>query len=387
MAAAGESAPRVVIAHDFTEAYGGAERILAELARAFPAAPVYSILGRREVAARIGVAERFRSLLPEREPLLRHYRLLAPAYPPFVASRRLPEADVLLTSSFAFAHGFRTRNGAPQVCYCYSPLRFAWSMTDEYGSRRPGGRASTAALRALAAAMRVLDARAARRVTRYVAESRFVAEQIARFYRRPAEVIWPPVDTELFRPSADGGHDGYYLFCGRLVEPYKRPTLAVEAFRALPFELRIAGDGPALGELRRIAPSNVTFLGQLDDAELVAQMQRCTAVVFPSRDDFGLIPVEAMACGRPVIAYADGGALETVVPGRTGELFGEQTAEALRAAVSGFDPDAYDGGEIRAHAERWRPERFRDAIVAAVREVAAERREPSLARKQRAKRA
>ena len=362
--------PRVVIAHDFAETYGGAERILASIAEEFPDAPVWAILGRPAVAERMGVADRFHSVLPPRPALLRSYRALTPLYPSLVRRHRLPAADVLLTSSYAFAHGFQTENDAPQVCYCYSPLRFAWSMTDAYGAEF-GGALANRSLGLLAGAMRSLDRRAARGVDRYVAESEFVADQLRRFYGVEPEVIFPPVDCTRFTPSAESGHDDFFLLCGRLIEPYKQPFMAVEAFRSLGARLVVAGDGPALSELRRIAPPNVEFLGHLADDELVPLMQRCTAAVFPSRDDFGLIPVEVMACGRPVVAFAGGGALETVLPGVTGEFFEEQTADALEAAVRAFDPGRYDTAAIRAHAEQWDVPRFKAAMRTVVEEVAA----------------
>lgn len=313
----------------------------------------------------MGFEGRFHSLLPERPALLRNYRKLTPVLPALVSRSRLPECDLLITSSYAFAHGFRTQNGAPQLCYCHSPLRFAWSMTQDYAAAVSGGRAGALALRALAAGLRVPDRRAARRVTRYVASSRYVAQQLEQNYGRQAQVIWPPVDTNYFRPSPSGGVGDYFLFSGRLIEPYKRPSLAIEAFRGLPDRLVIAGDGPAKEMLRRRAPANVEFTGHLDDADLVSLMQGAAAIIFPSRDDFGLVPVEAMACGTPVIAFAGGGALETVVAGLTGELFTEQTAKSLRAAVQGFDPSRYDKVKIRAHAERWNPARFRGEMLAA----------------------
>lgn len=358
-----------MIAHDFAETFGGAERICAELASVFPEAELWTILGRGSVVERMGF-DRHRSLLPARERVLRHYRFLAPLFPALVGARVLPEADLLVTSSYAFAHGFRTRNSAPQLCYCYSPLRFAWSMTEDYGSELRGGWPTRAAFGALAAGMRAMDRRAARRVTRYVAESHYVADQLRRFYGVEPEVIWPPVDCDIFRPGARG-HDDYFLYCSRLVEPYKRPSLVADAFRDLPHRLIIAGDGPERERLQRTAPPNVEFRGSLSTDELVPLMQRCAATIFPSRDDFGLVPVESMACGRPVLAYAGGGALETVIPGRSGEFFGEQTVEAIRAAVRRFDADRYDPQAIRAHAEQFRVERFRSQIAAVAAEVAA----------------
>lgn len=364
----------VVLAHDFAVDFGGAERLVASIAAAFPRAPFWTITGRREVAGRMGVADRFFTLFAGRPFVAAHYRVMAPAYPAIVRSKKLPDADVLLTSSFGFAHGFRTANDAPQLCYCHAPLRFAWSMTEAYGQSLSRGPISSFAFRGLASGLRSSDRHPARNVTRYLASSNYVADQISRFYDREASVVPPPVDCARFRPGSTTEHDDYFLFCGRLVEPYKRPGLAIEAFDRLPYKLKVVGSGPALPGLRQIAGSNVEFLGQLDDEELVAVMQRCAAVIFPSRDDFGMIPLEVMACGRPVLAYGAGGALETVVPGLTGEFFFAQETDALVAAIEAFDPEAYDPAMIRAHAERWGMERFQTAVVAAAHEVAASRR-------------
>jgi glycosyltransferase involved in cell wall biosynthesis len=362
--------PRVVIAHDFMETYGGAERVTETIAEAFPDAPVYALLGRPAVARRMGVEERFVSLLPPRPGLLRHYRLATPLLP-LVTSRRLPEADVLITSSYAFALRLRTVNDAPQLCYCHSPLRFAWSMTESYRDRWAGGRASAAAFERLAGLMRRGDRAAARRVSHFATQSPFVADQISEFYGREADVIGAPVDCERFRPANNGSAPGdYFLFTGRLVEPYKRVTETVRAFARLPHRLVVAGDGPARHELERIATDNVTFTGALEDSELVPLMQGCRALVFPSRDDFGLLPIEAMACGRPVLAYSGGGARFTVEAGLTGQFFDEQTPDAIADAVTEFNPGAYDSTRIRAHAMQWDRAPFQDRIVAAVERLA-----------------
>ncbi len=375
MDAAPRERPRLVIAHDFAETYGGAERILATAAASFPDAPVWAIAGRRTVARRMGVVDRFHTLLPDSEVLLRHYRALAPIYPALVTLRRLPDADVLLTFSYAFAHGFRTENDAPQVCYCHSPLRFAWSMTDEYAGQIGRGSVRARIIGGMAGAMRAVDRRAADRVDCYVANSQYVAAQIERAYGRDAAVINPPVDCRVFRPSVAPGHDGYYLFCGRLVEPYKQPGIVIDTFRGLPDRLLVAGDGPAYRNLKERAGSNIEFVGHLDDEDLVQLMQRCAATIFPSADDFGMIPLETMACGRPVLAFAGGGALETVVGGMTGEFFRAQTSECLRNAVEEFDPNAYDPTAIRRHAERWHVDRFQEALFQLVADTALARRQ------------
>lgn len=354
--------PRVVITHDFMETYGGAERVTAEMARAFPEAPVVAILGSESVAERMGVGERFRSILPPRSVLLRHYRALTPVLGRVADASRLPEADVVLSSSYAFAHRLRSENDAPRVCYCHSALRFAWSMTDSYREQRAGNPLTRRAFDLLAAGMRRSDRRSAQPIHEYLTQSPFTAEQIERFYGRSAAVIGAPVDCDLFHP-ADGPPEDYYLFCGRLIEPYKQVGITIEAFRRIGARLVVAGAGPDFERLAASAPPNVEFLGHIADDRLVPLMQRCKALVFPSRDDFGLIPVEAMACGRPVIAYAGGGSLYTSLPGVTGQLFEEQTADAIETAVRAFQPEAYDGERIRAHALQWDSARFRERLA------------------------
>jgi glycosyltransferase involved in cell wall biosynthesis len=361
--------PRVVIAHDYLATYGGAERVTQEMAATFPGAPVVSILGREEVARRMGLADRWSSVLPPRTRLLRDYRLLAPAMPALVRAHRLPEADVLLTSSYAFAHHFRTPSRAPQVCFCHSPLRFAWSMGDDYRQIWTHGRVSRLAFDAVAAGLRRSDRRAAETVTTYLTPSPFTALQIELFYDRPATVIGAPVDCERFRPAPGGDHDDYFLLCGRLVEPYKNMGNAIRAFRELDARLLIAGDGPARAELQALAGPNVAFLGHLDDDRLVGVIQRAAALLFPSRDDFGLMPLEAMACGRPVLAHDGGGARHTVVRGVTGERFRGQTPEAIAEAVDAFRADDYDPAIVRSHAERWDRVAFRARVGKAVSEA------------------
>lgn len=354
------------------ETYGGAERIVGEMARIFPDAPVYAILGRDSVAERMGVDGRFHALLRPRPALLRHYRVLTPAFPSYLRHVELPAADVLLTSSYAFSHHLRTENDAPQLCYCYTPLRFAWSMSDDYRAHWAGGAVRDHAFDAMAGWMRRADRRAAQRVERYAALSHYAARQVRDAYGRECEVLPPPVDTDLFVPTDDGPED-FFLFCGRLVEPYKQPSIAVQAFARLNARLVVAGDGPELRRLRDMATPNVEFVGQLEDDDLVWHMQRCQATLFPSRDDFGLIPVEVAACGRPTLAYAGGGALETIEPGVTGEFFEHQTVDAVVDALRRFRPLDYDPVAMREHAVQWSRHRFGARLQELVAEVAAVR--------------
>ena len=357
--------PSVVVTHDFMETYGGAERVTQEIAAAFPDAPVVALLGRREVARRMRVEDRFHSVLPPRPRLLRHYRLLAPAWGMIADRARLPAADVVVSSSYAYAHRMIPAGAVANVCYCHSPLRFAWSMTEGYRDRWTSTGVAASAFDAMAAGARRADRAAAQRVHTYLTQSPFTAEQIERFYGRRADVIGAPIDCDTFRPAAVAPED-YFVLVGRLVEPYKRVGIAIEAFRRLGRRLLIAGDGPAMRELKEMAPPNVEFLGLLEDEPLAELMGRSLAAIFPSRDDFGLVPVEVMACGRPVLAYNDGGARYTVRAGVTGEFFDAQLPESIVAAVEAFDPSAYDPMAIREHALQWDRSAFRRHIVEAV---------------------
>jgi len=356
---------RVLITHDFFETFGGAERVTAEIAAAFPEAPVYGILGRTSVARRMGIEDRAHTLLPSRARVFRHYRMLAPLYPIIVPAARLPEADVIVSSSYAYAHSFRSSAPSRKLCYCHGPLRHLWSQTDVYASHLPGGAVGRAAFEIYSSGARAADRAAARSVDAFLTQSPFTARLIRDAYGRSAEILPPPVDCEVFVPSPESPAD-YFLFVGRLVEAYKRPSLAVEAFRRMPDRrLLIAGDGPAMGDLRRRASPNVEFLGQLSDLDLVAAMQRCSAAIFPSVDDYGLVPLEVNACGRPVLALQAGGSLHTVVAGETGEYLSTQSVEAIVDAVENFDSGRYDPERIRMHALAHSSSRFREQIRAA----------------------
>lgn len=337
---------------------------------------MYAILGRPAVARRMGIEDRVTTLLPDMPGLLRRYRSLAPLYPLLVRSARLPRADVVIASSYAYAHGFRTVNDAPVVCYCHGPFRHLWSQQEIYARQMGLGRAGRIAFAGYTAWGRAADRAAARTVHTYLTQSPFTAEQITRAYDRSAGLVPPPIACDRFQPSGKPD-EGFFLFAGRLVEAYKRPSLVVEAFRRMPeLRLRIAGDGPALEELRRRATPNITFLGGLGDADLASQMQACSAAIFPSIDDFGLIPLEVNACGRPVLALAAGGARHTVAPGVSGEFIAEQSADALVRAVRDFDPTRYEPDVVRAHALTWDGQVFRRRLRAAVREAIAGMPEP-----------
>jgi glycosyltransferase involved in cell wall biosynthesis len=293
--------------------------------------------------------------------------------------------DLVLSNKSGFCHGVRTEgpeHKATHVCYCLTPTRFLWQY-DLYRQREQIGGFAGSALRPLLAGLRRWDLAAARRVDHFIAISTEVQARIRTIYGRESQIIYPPVDTTYFTPAFAGlsleaarqrsslaGMGGslvdsigdYYLVVSRLI-PYKRIDLAVNAFRRIPGEkLLVVGDGRDLAALQAAAPPNVQFLGRRPRAEVRELLRGCRAFLFPGLEDFGIAPVEAMACGRPVIAFGGGGALDTVVPGVTGELFAEPTVESLAATLARFDWRAYDPGACRAQAERFSAANFRQQL-------------------------
>ena len=333
------------VAHDFCYVLGGAERVSALLAREGAVdGPVVALGGRPEVFHDAGVESveiRYPRTFGER-----HYRQLSLAVPMLSRFARPVEGN-LLASSYAFSHHLRATGRT--VVYCHSPLRQVWSGADMYVDHVPGP--ARRAARLAIGRLRDADRRAAHRAAAYVANSAAVADRIRRYYGiEPAAVVHPPVDAHFRR--YDLPREDHYVWAGRIVEPYKRLGAVLEAFRAHPGRrLVVVGDGRDAPRLRATAPPNVRFVGPLGTAEVARAYATARAVIFPSEDDFGLVPVEAMACGTPVVALGRGGALETVVDGVTGVLFGEPTPAALNRALARFEAAAWDEGAIARYAE------------------------------------
>jgi glycosyltransferase involved in cell wall biosynthesis len=352
---------RVAIVHDYLNQMGGAERVLEVLHELFPDAPVYTSMYWPEVMSpairRMDVRVSFMQCLPF---VLRHHQPFLPLYPLAFEQFNLSGYDLVLSMSSAWSKGVITRPETFHVNYCLTPMRFAWSYHD-YVAREGLSGVAFLALPLVMSYLRLWDVVSAQRVDRFVAISQTVARRIEKYYRRRAVVIYPPVNTARFRPS--DGYDGYFLVVGRLI-PYKRTDLAVQACTRLRLPLKIIGDGRDRQKLARMAGPTVEFLGRLSDEETRRYLARCRALIFPGEEDFGITPVEAMASGRPVIAFAGGGALETVVEGVTGCFFREPTVDALAAALDGFDPARYDPRAIAAHAAQFDTEVFKQKLRA-----------------------
>jgi glycosyltransferase involved in cell wall biosynthesis len=292
----------------------------------------------------------------------RFHQSFLPLYPMAFESLDLSEYDVVLSNKSGFCHGVVTPPETLHICYCLSPTRYVWRHHD-YLQREGLGGASRAALAPLLSVLRLWDRNAADRVDRFVAISTEIQRRIQKYYRRDSEIIYPPVDTSRFAPASE--HDDYFLVVGRLV-PYKRVDLAVRACSELGLPLKVAGSGRDLERLRSMAGPTVEFLGWVSDETVPALMARCRAFLFPGAEDFGIAPLEAMAAGRPVIAYAYGGALDTVIEGVSGVLFPEQTLASLTQALQRFRAKAYDPALVRKHAEQFDATVFQRRMTAFV---------------------
>ena len=341
---------KVALVHDHLNQAGGAERVLERLHFLFPSAPIYTaILDRDSLWPGLRDADIRVSWMQHLPGVTRHYKAYLPFYPLAIQSFDLREYDLVISSSSAFAKAARTRADACHVCYCHTPMRFVWDYA-RYVERENFGRLAGAALPLLIKALKHWDISTSRRPTAYIANSSIVAARINTYYGRPSEIVFPPVCVERFTPTS--AIEDYYLVVSRLV-PYKRVDLAISAFNTMQRPLVVIGDGPDRSALQRLAGPTVRFLGHKPDEFVAQYYARCRGLLFPGEEDFGITPLEANAAGRPVVAYARGGALDTVVDGRNGVLFHEQTVAALRAAVEQCDKIAWDAGELRRHAERF----------------------------------
>ena len=375
--AASLSGLKVAIVHDWLNVIGGAERVLAQILQLFPGADVFALTDTLPAADRgfLGDSSVQVSMIG-RTPWLRHHHKLAlPLMPTAIESFDFTPYDLVISSSFAVAKGAIVRPDAVHVCYCHSPMRYIWDL--EHAYRRDAG--LDRGLRGLLTSMlmsylRTWDVASAQRAQVVVANSSFTASRIRRYWNREPEVLPPPVDLSRFSLRTDKGGD--YLTVSRLV-PYKRHDLMVRAFADMPDRrLRIVGDGPQREALQKIATPNVEFLGALPDPEVATLMAEARAFLFAAHEDFGIVPVEAQACGTPVIAYGAGGVRDTVrpwpAPDATGVFFDRQTPEALCAAVRAFEriEPGFDPARLRANAERFSSEgfrlRLRDILVRAV---------------------
>ena len=348
---------RVVLVHDWLTGVRGGEKVLASLCRMFPNADLVTLVHKRGSVPPPIDGRRIRTSVIQRLPLpTRLYRHYLPVFPFAIDLFDLDRADLVISTSHCAAKSIVRPGRATHICYCHSPMRYAWDQFDAYFGPERVGALANAALRPVLAGLARWDRDTAHRVDRFVANSRFVARRIGRYYNRPALVLNPPVDTGFFTPGS-GEAGSYFLVVSALV-PYKRLEIAIDAAARVGVPLRIVGTGPDLARLQSRAGSTVTFLGALDDGALREQYRGARAVILPGVEDFGIVPVEAMACGRPVVALDAGGAAETIVAGVTGLLVREAGAVDFADALDRAGRTRFEADAIRRHAETFNTARF-----------------------------
>jgi glycosyltransferase involved in cell wall biosynthesis len=368
---------RLAIVHDYLNQMGGAERVLKVLHAIFPGAPIYTSIYAPRLVDPVFREMDVRTTFMQRLPLVHtHHQAFLPVYPFAFEHLDLREFDVVLSISSGWAKNVLTRPETCHVCYCLSPMRFAWTFRDY----RPGehiARWQVGVLSPILSALRLWDVAGANRVDAFAAISLGVKRRIEKYYRREATVIYPPVETAAYAydpgaPGADGEGD-YFLVGGRLI-PYKRLDLAIQACNLLKARLLVFGDGRDRARLESLAGPTVEFLGTVDEQAKRELLHGCRAFLFPEEADFGITPVEAMAAGRPVVAYGAGGALDTIVEGVTGVFFRQPAVTALADALQRARRTEWDRAAIARHASRFDECTFKDQLRRFVEETAAEQR-------------
>lgn len=360
-----DSTLRVAVVHDWLPLVGGAERVLEQILEIYPQADIYTLfdfVSRNDAPFLIGknVTTSFLQKFPKVD---KYYRNLLPLFPYAIEQFDLRHYDLIVSSSSAVAKGVITSPDQLHVCYCHSPMRYAWDLQAHYLKHTglSSGIRSTF-IRYVLHKLRLWDVVSSNRVDSFIANSSYIGERINKTYRRESTVINPPVDINRFQ--IEPNKEEFYLAASRQV-PYKRIDLIVEAFKQCPDKrLIVIGDGPEHKKIKALAGPNVQILGYQPDAVMVDYMRRARAFIFAAQEDFGILPVEAQACGTPVIAYGRGGARETVIDKRTGLLFDEQTVPALLDALERFErlQDKFNSHEIRRHAASFSDVRFRQEL-------------------------
>lgn len=355
---------KVAIVHDYLNQMGGAERVVAVFHKMFPEAPIYTtIVDQDKLLPELKDAIIHTTWMQRIPGILSKFKLFFWLYPFAVRSMKVKEYDLILSSSSAYAKGVHKGQQGMHVCYCHTPMRFAWS----YESYMEGVQVPVVLKRIakwFTYPLQRWDKHNSKQVDTLIANSTIVKGRIQQHYGMNAPIIFPPVDISRFHIDEEGPKD-YFLIVSRLVS-YKRIDLAVEACTRLGKGLLVVGDGPDRQRLEQLAGDSVTFLGRRSDEEVVTLMQQCRALIFPGIEDFGITPLEVNACGRPIIAYHGGGALDTVSAKKTGLFFSTQTVDSLAEVIRSFDQYEWDPVRIRQHAEHFSEHVFIERLQASI---------------------
>ncbi|MBP9770754.1 glycosyltransferase [Candidatus Gracilibacteria bacterium] len=358
---------KVAIVHDFLLKLGGAERVVKTLADIFPKAPIYTLLYDEKATGHVFPKERVRTSFLQDYPefIRKRYRFLIHKMPRAIEELDLDEYDLVISSSTAFSHGLITSLKTKHICYCHSPMRYAWDWANEYREENNLNGLKGLLYAPLIKYLREWDRIAADRPDLYISNSMNVQQRLKKYYQEESEIIYPPVNVERFR--ATGHSENYFLIVSTLT-PYKKIDLAVQLFNKIGHKLVIIGDGPHRKYLENIAGENIEFLGFKDDRTVKEYMENCRALIFPGEEDFGITPVEAMACGKPVLAYGKGGVTESVISGKTGEFFFEPNVESMEDGLARlmYNEKFYKAQTIRRHAFEFSREVFERKLMRVV---------------------
>lgn len=362
--------PNVAIVHDWLVDDAGAAREILEVCRAFPNAPMYTSVYEAEKASPAFKVTQIHTSFIQRTPFFKtHHRLAFLLRAWHWWRLDLSDYDIVVSSSGSEAKGLRTTNQQLHINICYTPTHYYWSHFEEYLAHPGLGQLDPLArigLRLLVKPLRQLDLWASRQPDHFIAISHAIQERIKRYYKRDSTVIFPPVNVAAYIPAKIVKKiPNSYVIVGRHV-PYKRIDLAVQACTQLNRRLVVMSDGPDTPRLKKMAGNSIVFLGKVDEATKIKELQKASCFIFPNEDDFGISPVEAMAAGTPVIAYKAGGALDTVVPGLSGLFFEKQTVDDLTAAMQLFEQQSFDAKQVIAHAKQFEEAIFRKKIKALV---------------------
>jgi len=356
---------RVAIVHDWLTGMRGGEKVLEGLVDLLPRAQVFTLLHiPGSVSSKLEASRPKQSFIRFLPGVERHYRRYLPLFPIAVEQFDLDEFDLVISTSHCAVKSTVVPNRAFHLCYCHTPMRYAWDQFESYFGSQRVGRLANLGYRIAMNKLARWDASTANRVDQYIANSHYVATRISRYYDRMATVIYPPVNTTFYSPS-DSRPDSYFLIVSALV-PYKKIDVAIEACRLANVPLRIVGDGPELPRLQTLSEHNVEFMGTCSDIEIRDLYRGSLALLLPGEEDFGISPVESLACGRPVVALNKGGVTETVIDGETGILVNEPTAEALADGLNRATDINFDSTYIRQSSLRFSLERFYDEMRASI---------------------
>jgi glycosyltransferase involved in cell wall biosynthesis len=348
---------KIALVADWLSSVGGSEKVVWHLHQLFPTAPIFTTLYDSDGAKDFKEVDVRPSFLQKLPGAAKRHQLYIPLMPFAISRIDLSDYDLVISSSHTVGHGIKIGPKTVHICYCHTPVRWAWvPEIDSLKSRLPLGPIADL----LAAYFRWWTKKKAHSVTHFVANSSYIAARVKQYFKREATVIYPPIDTE--KIPLQTKKSNYYLMSGRLIN-YKKPELVIDAFNKLKLPLKVVGNGPLKTKLIEQAESNIEFLGYLSDQELYHTYARARALIFPPLEDFGMVPVEAMAAGTPVIGYGQGGLLESVIENKTGSFFRQQTSQAIIAAVRDFEKKKFDPVAIRHQAQKFDTKVFQSRII------------------------